>query len=278
MSERLTFKEMKDALNSVPTIDEGTMVHMNHIGCEAGVDSKRRLYIKNTGDFYLFKCHHCGKDGYLNNNKLTRPSLEFDNTLKSVHHKMQKDAFNTLPIANVHNMPPEQRLWIYSYGFTDKDLFEFGVRTDAEGLLLPVNSSVSSPAVVQTRVFNGRVKYKTHTFDKGVCRVYPETPSKYPKVVFTEDILSAYKVSMAGHVAIPLMTTSINDATLSYVASDAILRNMPLAVWLDPDVAGRTGSLKVARELSATGKSVEIVNADEPKHCSIEEIKVFLGA
>ncbi len=54
-------------------------VKVNHAGCSAGTDTKKRLYIRITedGDKILAYCHHCNKRGIKPLNRLTRiPSTE----------------------------------------------------------------------------------------------------------------------------------------------------------------------------------------------------------
>jgi DNA primase len=90
-----------------------------------------------------------------------------------------------------------------------------------------------------------------------------------PIVVLTEDILSAYKVSRAGVEAWPLMGTKLSTT----VAAEIIRDSRPVAVWLDPDMAGRTSAAKICKTLRAYGvKVTNVVSDKDPKLLSREEI------
>jgi len=52
---------------------------------------------------------------------------------------------------------------------------------------------------------------------------------------------------------------------------------MPVAIWLDPDVAGRRASKKFARKLGLMGAHVREIKTDkDPKFYSDQEIKEIL--
>ena len=56
----------KDFEHHVPD-SLGEQVNVNHVACTAGLDTKKRLYIKRTEkngrDIILAYCHHCGFSG-----------------------------------------------------------------------------------------------------------------------------------------------------------------------------------------------------------------------
>jgi hypothetical protein len=55
---------------TIDGLQEGDQVHVNHQLCPAGVDTKKRLYLKQIEDGKILGyCHHCGESGILNGQK-----------------------------------------------------------------------------------------------------------------------------------------------------------------------------------------------------------------
>src|SRR5271165_6572543 len=42
----------------------GEQIHINHEDCSAGIDVKRRLYIKRVPGGLISYCHHCSGSGF----------------------------------------------------------------------------------------------------------------------------------------------------------------------------------------------------------------------
>jgi hypothetical protein len=89
------------------------------------------------------------------------------------------------------------------------------------------------------------------------------TYGKGEVIVLTEDILSAYKVSTAAPVqGWAMMGTSLKP----HITQAVMKQGKPVAIWLDPDGAGKLGAAKAQRELKAVGVECRIVSSTkDPK-------------
>lgn len=164
--------------------------------------------------------------------------------------------------------PLQARVWLYRAGLSNDAIRSAGIyytpRLDRVVLPIIVGDKL---AYWQARGFDPeRPKYLNPKVDKdGLAARYG---SQGP-VVLTEDILSAIRV---GEVAEgwSILGTSLSD-TLAVQLREL---NRPVAIWLDPDAAGRKARAKTLRALSLVGIEPRIIRTDkDPKLYSREEIR-----
>ena len=93
-------------------------------------------------------------------------------------------------------------------------------------------------------------------------------------MVVTVDFLSAVRVGRIARKAVALLGTSANAEQLA-----AILKGVRrIAIWLDPDKAGRTAGHKLSRTLQLQGFSVQSIRTErDPKFYSNAEIRRILN-
>jgi len=92
-------------------------------------------------------------------------------------------------------------------------------------------------------------------------------------IVVVEDLLSAYKVSMAGFDTVAAMGTAIGADILNRIDSD---RKMVFG-WFDDDKAGHTASSHLSRSLRLTeSQYVKIKSDRDPKLHSKQQIQELL--
>lgn len=100
----------------------------------------------------------------------------------------------------------------------------------------------------------------------------PEHPASAVPTL-TEDLLSSFKVSLAGYVGWAVMGTSVPSA---YIA-ELLQTTRACNVWLDPDAAGQKAANKYIKQLRAYGVAVRnIVSQRDPKLHFISEIQEIL--
>jgi hypothetical protein len=93
------------------------------------------------------------------------------------------------------------------------------------------------------------------------------------KPVLTEDALSAFKISLAGFEAWPILGTSV---PVAYIA-EILKRGTGCVVWLDPDPPGRKAAARYSKQLRSYGVAVQnIVSERDPKLHFIDDIKGIL--
>ncbi|QYD70860.1 toprim domain-containing protein [Paraburkholderia edwinii] len=93
------------------------------------------------------------------------------------------------------------------------------------------------------------------------------------EIVLTEDILSAYRVGQEGE-GWSLLGTNLTNGVLARLIDE----RKPVAVWLDPDAAGRKASRDITQRLSACGIPNRVIRSlRDPKLLSRRQVRIELG-
>lgn len=254
----------KDFEKHAPS-NTGEQIHINHVGCEAGTDHKKRLYIKRTEKGIVAYCHHCGQSGFIASDKgrlstwLTKP------TSKTTH----------TPFPTLVEMSIEGKMWLAKY-YCDWTAKCFnGVLHEKHLLALDLNDHAGNFVGVQLRNLRPDAvpKYITRYYDKDT----PAQPAWFQgdgkTLYITEDYLSAYRINRdTGFSALALLGTTMRDHTVGVIAA---LNFETIVVWLDPDDAGVKGAKKLRKQLDYyLDRSVKLlaVNGKEAKECTPTEL------
>lgn len=250
-----------------------TQTHVNHRDCTAGMDRKKRLYIKRTPDAFLFYCQHCGYKGYYRTvDRLHRASHYVDHALveKTSGHPLAelKQQLDELEHErDINEWPVEARIWWLSYGLDQHDASLHNVQWDSFSHRL----WMSLGGVWQGRSFDmspSGNKYVTlATDDLGLSLICGDSDPEAPTVL-VEDMVSAYKVYKAGRNVLCLMGTKLAPKNKAWLVE----RDRGVIVWLDDDEAGWVASMKIRTELIPTIR-IASVKHYQPKEVDIETIK-----
>jgi hypothetical protein len=262
--------DSKQILKNAPS-NIGQQLHVNHVGCEAGNDTKRRLYIKRTDKGLVAYCHHCNESGFTRDNTDTRLSTWF-NKQNTTAPKSSKPIVATLTT--------EGAVWLHkNYCDTDDKLFG-GVLGEKHKVALTLLSPEGEAIGWQVRNLlpNATPKYITHYIDedkKGDAAWFYKSNKT---LVITEDYLSAYRVNKdTGYSSVALLRTSISDKTLNQIYE---LNFENIVIWLDPDEAGVKGTTQAYKKLNHfLPKQTKIAiygNDKEPKECTPRELESIL--
>jgi hypothetical protein len=253
----------------------GEQIHINHEGCEAGEDTKRRLYIKRVEKGVVAFCHNCQEKRFV------RDSLSKTDRLSRVFHKPDT-SMPVLPrnISSeiVDTIPPSGQMWLHKYGFHYVDTCFKGIRGKEEQLALRLLDTSGDTIGWQVRNLDGKPpKYVTRfsVTDRGNNSWFTQISNT---LVITEDYLSAYKVfKHTRFSSMALLTTSLSDNTLKSILDS---NYTIIKIWLDPDEAGRQGTIKVLNKLSyflPEGTKLQTILQDkEAKQSTAEEIRETL--
>jgi len=264
----LGFKNMinrKLILNNAPSV-VGQQVHINHTECEAGVDNKRRLYIKRTDRGLVAYCHHCNQSGFASDDD-SRLSTWINKPVASV-------TSSTKPV--IASLAVEGKLWLHShYCDPTKNIFN-GVAGERYKVALTLHNPEQQPIGWQVRNLtpNAIPKYTTHYTsssakgDAAWFHYFSRT------LVITEDYLSAYRVNHdTSHSSVALLRTALSDKTLRQIHD---LNFEYVLIWLDPDEAGIQGATKAYKKLNhflpSTTKIIVLGIDKEPKQCTPAEL------
>ena len=251
--------------------NNGEQVHVNHIGCEAGEDKKRRLYIKRTEKGLVAYCHHCNESGFVKDNA---------GRLSTWTQKA------TAPAAMRSNKPilapltTEGKVWLHNnYCNTEDKLFS-GVVSEKSKVALTLLNPQGETVGWQVRnlLSNDMPKYTTHYINSD-CKGDPAWFHVASKtLVITEDYLSAYRVHKnTGFSSVALLRTSLSDRTLMQIHD---LSFIAVIIWLDPDEAGIEGAKKAYKKLNhflPSSTMIAVYGCDkEPKEYTPAELAGIL--
>jgi hypothetical protein len=261
-------------------------VQINHIFCTAGEDTKRRLYIRRKEDCILAYCHNCGGYGFVSlGNKVKRleelvaDSKEFEEN-GTPHIALPDDMVFAGMWAS---WPGEARGWLMKYHVGQRDCLRWGIGYSPalHRVILPVYDDNDSRLIFwQGRALSDK-QHPKYISVKAVPKplfVANRMGDRGDSVVIVEDMLSAIRVSACVD-AIALLGTSadFNDLT------KLIEPYKEVAVWLDPDVPGRTKTVDLCRQLNLVAPSqvFDLGNLgsgkpNQPKEMSPSAMKAFL--
>lgn len=257
----------------------GAQVHVNHKGCSAGDDTKKRLYIKRTSDgTVLAYCHHCGLSG------VSRSKYRHIHSYRTTTypHSGVSTSGLRMPVdadRDTTKWPREALAWLIKYGILVKEISDYGIAYS------PRYNRVCFPLYMdgvyigwQGRAVNDVVnppKYLTFVDSKnptGNVAVFRQA-SRTSRVVIVEDCVSAIKVNRT-YDSIALLGSHVSDDTVIWIAD----RYPEVCIWLDndkPEVLREQTRLN--RLFSVLGKSKLVLTNRDPKCYSDAEIKKYVG-
>ena len=242
-------------------------IHINHEGCSAGEDTKKRLYIKRTHTGLVAFCHHCGESGFVRNRD-HRDRLH--KWLKAPPADAEGKLLPELADLSMHGIA-----WLLKYHCDIKCLRFSGIKDRPMQIGLKLFGANNEHTGWQIRNLGGHVpKYITHFIDLRMSNSsWFFNDNK--QLFITEDYLSAYRIARDTKCsAVALLRTSLSDRTLKEISV-----NMPsmIHIWMDPDLPGRSAEKQIFKKLrfflpNTTG-IVCMNSPKEAKELSIEELE-----
>lgn len=173
---------------------------------------------------------------------------------------------------DVMDWPSEARLWLYKAGLTVAEIRALGAyyHEPSRRVVLPVVEQGRVTFWQARCIFGNGPKYLSMPGGREHCLpLYGDGPA----VTLTEDILSAYKISTAGHRALSLMGTKLLPTAWNWI----IEHKPAVNIWLDPDGAGQRAASEIRDQLALVGiSSRRIMSARDPKLHSKPEIQNLL--
>ena len=255
-------------LDNAPS-EMGKQIHINHTGCEAGVDNKRRLYIKRTEKGLVAYCHHCNHSGFASDGDdrlstwINKPAATVTSSNKPV----------------IASLTIEGKTWLREH-YCDTTSSNFnGIAGERHKVALTLHDTDNQPIGWQIRNLapNATPKYTTYytnSSSKGDAAWFKGNNT----LVITEDYLSAWRVNYdTGYTSVALLRTALSDKTLRQIHD---LNFEYVVIWLDPDKAGVQGAAKAYKKLNhflpSTTKIIVLGIDKEPKQCTPAELESIL--
>ena len=209
----------KELLRSLAPKKLGEQLHTNHVGCEAGTDIKKRLYIKRVVGGIVGYCHHCGDKGFV-----AESSDDGDLLRDWLYGKV--DDMPRITRQPYHYVPLEMsatsKAWLHKYHVQAcPEIFQV-----KDGVLLQLRNLEGEICGYQIRTKSGKPKYLTALYDNADSGVAWFLHYPFSKDLFiTEDYLSAYRINKdAKQSSLALLKTTMSDQTLKMINDLAVQR------------------------------------------------------
>lgn len=232
--------------------------YINHRGCSAGDDTRKRLWLKRTKLGVMCYCHNCGEKLFVK-----------DNYTKSLFESNVEHVKNEILLDYTKNISKDGLLWLFKYDLSLKEIedYSIGYSPNLDRVILPI-------------VTNGRWDYwQARALSPGVYPKYLNPKfMKSPfysqtedlgNLVIVEDIISAIKVGRC------MRACAILGSKIPEEVYKVARRCKKVYLWLDPDMKDKMNNIKTNLSMYT---EITIVDSDkDPKEYSTDKIKVKLG-
>lgn len=254
-------------LNSVTRLSlrDGDSQRINHEGCGAGQDFKKRLWVIRSGGRVGWKCHHCGEKG-------SAPIVpNRTSVLKRLRPEEEHPDKIQLPYdfdSNFLHWPTEARAWVLKYGIEKPETWGW---SESQGrVIIPVyEEGLKGYQSRKVLGLDPGPKYLT----RGRNLVYARCNEGTREAAIVEDALSAEKVGKVVDGYALLGTSRFNHGTAIQWAS----RYDRIFVWFDDNNWwARKDQTQLAARLGLLVPTTIIRTGKDPKEHSISEIRGIL--
>lgn len=256
----------------------GEQVRVNHEGCPAGEDTKRRLYIRRAEDgiTILAFCHHCRKRGSYNTFATSNIKAAKSRYLPKSSVKSEYVHYPASSCREPREWPSAARAWLYRYGITNKEIDSYGIFYNPDNLRvgIPVFGSGGVGAIQYRRIFpqwDSGPKYTT--ISSATVPLYRSRSwTSGSSVVLCEDAISTIKCGR--HLpAAALIGTYLRDEHIY----ELVDRFDTFIIFLDDDNSDvRKQELLLKNRLDVFGSARIIHTEKDPKEYSDDELQEIL--
>src|SRR5210317_212752 len=285
--------DLRPFQDEIDELEPGQTIRVNHTECEAGEDTRRRLYLSRTfadESKVLAYCHNCQQSGLQSNSGYAKYR---DYKHKVIHWHTDEEEQDTLrpPKGLVYEgdeWPTAAKAWCYKNKLTQADLLTYNIAYDpnSDRVYLPRYDVVPNGGLIGyqlRRLHDSKYEPKYITAQQkdsaGYSFILPDQ-DEVDYVVIVEDLVSAIHIMNATTGNKPGVYVNYGtkvDPTLMY----NIAYNFKHAyVWLDNDNQHVINQAKLMkRTITMYNDSVEtrmIEDYSDPKHYPHEEIERIL--
>lgn len=236
--------------------------YCDHVDCGSG-----RTLVVSTGETgwsaHCFRCNEDGFEPYGNRNLAELHDVNFG-LLQRKDLAFEKGRCE-LPPDFTKEIPDYAAIWLYKAGIykSTAEAYRFGWSDSLKRVILPVYDK-EALVFMQARSIDGRKpKYLNNSAISKASVLFRSAGSPtLRRVVVTEDILSSVRVGV--HVpAVSTLGTSLSDEQAYWIAS----HYDEVAVWFDPDGAGKKGSSEACKKLRLLGVRATCTSSDKDPKC-----------
>ena len=215
-------------------LEVGESVRLNHVDCEAGEDTRRRLYVTRKPDVLLAYCHNCG----VSNSMYVAASDRYRETPQTAIRKPAVEYTHPILVdfSDKENIPAEAEAWRIRSKLARNECctYKIGYAPEWDSIYIPFYGMDGSIDGHQLRPLHrrGGAKYINFQKDKdkhlgGIAR----WSGHRNNLVIVEDLVSAIHVNRAGYDALTNYGTHVKPTVLHAIPGDY----KRIHVWLDND-------------------------------------------
>lgn len=257
----------REWLKQAQALPEGVTRRVGHL-CGDGTP----LVIGNEVGRWRAWCHRCHEVGAVDKPaESLAEKLERRRKEAAVAAQLQWSVRLPQPMNfDAPTWPLAARVWLYKAGLSNHHINQLGAywHEPSGRVVLPIfdGEDVVYWQARDPAWFRGsdRPKYLNPKVDKS------HLVARYgagPTLVVTEDVLSAFRVGQVTE-AWSLLGTQLTTQVAAQIGA-----SRDVAIWLDPDEAGRKATRKLSRDLSMQGIPFRIIRSEkDPKLLSKEAI------
>lgn len=241
----------------------------------------RSLMVSNEAKGYRAYCFRCGPAGFVAHGDFSIDQLR----RRREELNWQNNRHVSLPNDFTTDIPPSEAVWLYKAGVgaAIAKHYSFGYSPSLRRVILPIYKDGALQGYTSRSTINERPKYiekvvsPTSTVwvsDPSIALAWPDdgAQASVPAVCVVEDILSAVRIGRWVRTCIAILGTSLPVLDLCGPSP-----RRSVAIWLDPDKAGKTGASRLQRTLVLQGYETKLIrSAKDPKYYSNREIRRFL--
>jgi len=233
--------------------------------------------VSNTTEGWWAYCFRCDDKGWV-----AKPSPSLAERIAQRKAQAAQDASISATVAlpepintDVATWPPSAAAWLYRAGIGKPEIAQLGAywHSTSGRIVIPI---VEGDTVLYWQARDPdwtrqskRPKYVNPPSDKSAL------VARYgigAEIVITEDMLSAFRVGQITE-AWALLGTNLTDVVLARILDT----HKPVAVWLDPDVAGLRAARSIVKRLEVCGIYTRLIRSDrDPKLLSRREIETVI--
>ena len=273
----------KRILQPFVSMSVGNQINLNHEGCGAGTDTKKRLYIKRVVGGVVAYCHHCSDKGFYRELSPDGTSLRKWLTGKSDAETYDIERNSAYSVWNIstNEFNANALSWLSTYDLlpNNTEYYRSSIRGN---IVMGLRTEKNELFGIQVRRFDTvrQPKYTTYLRQKtsyDSAFFLQDTSRKV--LVITEDYTSAYRVWRDTNIpSLALLKTSMSAFTQDLVTT--LFQDKIIYLWLDPDEAGNKATKILTQRLkylsTSTTKILPLYMTQEPKAHTPHDLKDIL--